>query len=113
MDRLLQPEYTLLAKQWQAAKKSADEEHFFAYLDFQKGPEVFQRVRLPFLPHLFRQALMLALGDDSSACRPLQSSSYSCRPRGRERRASWPQRRSTLAGRALYPASPVACEHQV
>lgn len=52
MDRLLQPEYTLLAKQWQAAKKSADEEHFFAYLDFQKGPEVFQRVRLPFLPHL-------------------------------------------------------------
>lgn len=50
--RLLQPEYAQLAKQWSSAKKGEDEEHIFAYLDFEKGPEIFQRVRSP--PHLVR-----------------------------------------------------------
>ncbi|BGP70884.1 oligosaccharyltransferase complex subunit gamma [Rhodotorula toruloides] len=48
--QLLQPEYTLLAKQWSSTKKSSDEEHFFAYLDFQNGPEVFQRLGLQTAP---------------------------------------------------------------
>lgn len=55
--RLLQPEYAALAKQWSSAGKGQDEEHFFAYLDFQNGPEVFQRVRrLPVRPHLLESS---------------------------------------------------------
>lgn len=42
--RILQPEYAQIAKQWSSAKKNDDEEHIFAYLDFEKGPEIFQRV---------------------------------------------------------------------
>jgi oligosaccharyltransferase complex subunit gamma len=43
-NRNLQPEYAAIAKQWQNAKKGEEEEHFFAYIDFQAGPEIFQRV---------------------------------------------------------------------
>ncbi|TNY21865.1 hypothetical protein DMC30DRAFT_362591 [Rhodotorula diobovata] len=48
--QLLQPEYAALAKQWSSAGKGQDEEHFFAYLDFQNGPEVFQRLGLQTAP---------------------------------------------------------------
>ncbi|GAA5841190.1 hypothetical protein JCM11251_003231 [Rhodosporidiobolus azoricus] len=48
--QLIQPEYTLLAKQWQSTKRSEEDEHFFAYLDFQAGPEIFQRLGLQSAP---------------------------------------------------------------
>ncbi|GAA5911578.1 hypothetical protein JCM6882_008044 [Rhodosporidiobolus microsporus] len=48
--QLLQPEYTLLAKQWHSTKRSDEDEHFFAYLDFQAGPEIFQRLGLQSAP---------------------------------------------------------------
>ncbi|BGP16760.1 hypothetical protein JCM10213_002151 [Rhodosporidiobolus nylandii] len=48
--QLLQPEYALLAKQWQSAKKQDGEDHFFAYLDFQNGGEIFQRLGLQTAP---------------------------------------------------------------
>lgn len=51
--RLLHPEYALVAKQWTSGRTREGEEHIFAYLDFQNGPEIFQRVRRcdPFRPH--------------------------------------------------------------
>ncbi|GAA5973814.1 hypothetical protein JCM11641_003172 [Rhodosporidiobolus odoratus] len=48
--KLLQPEYTALAKQWSSAKKAEGEDHFFAYLDFQNGGEIFQRLGLQTAP---------------------------------------------------------------
>ncbi|GAA6054604.1 hypothetical protein JCM3770_000074 [Rhodotorula araucariae] len=48
--QLLQPEYAALAKQWQRAHKGDDQDHLFAYLDFQNGPEVFQRLGLQTAP---------------------------------------------------------------
>ncbi|GAA5857818.1 hypothetical protein JCM8547_005991 [Rhodosporidiobolus lusitaniae] len=48
--QLLQPEYAAVAKQWQHAKKEDGEEHFFAYVDFQTGPEIFQRLGLQSAP---------------------------------------------------------------
>ncbi|GAA5884945.1 hypothetical protein JCM3774_000859, partial [Rhodotorula dairenensis] len=48
--KLLQPEYAQLAKQWSSAKKGEGEEHIFAYLDFEKGPEIFQRLGLQTAP---------------------------------------------------------------
>ncbi|BGP40630.1 oligosaccharyl transferase subunit ost3/OST6 [Rhodotorula kratochvilovae] len=48
--QLLQPEYAALAKQWNSAEKGEDEDHLFAYLDFQNGPEVFQRLGLQTAP---------------------------------------------------------------
>ncbi|GAA5833446.1 hypothetical protein JCM5353_008056 [Sporobolomyces roseus] len=46
----LQPEYTLLAKQWNSAKKREGEDHFFAYIDFATGPTIFQRLGLQTAP---------------------------------------------------------------
>ncbi|GAA6060601.1 hypothetical protein JCM10212_004580 [Sporobolomyces blumeae] len=48
----LQPEYELVARQWNSAKKSPDseEDHFFAYLDFATGPTIFQRLGLQTAP---------------------------------------------------------------
>lgn len=40
----MQPEYELVAKQWNGQKRSSDDEHFFAVLDFQDGQQVYQRV---------------------------------------------------------------------
>ncbi|KAG0665159.1 oligosaccharyl transferase subunit ost3/OST6 [Rhodotorula mucilaginosa] len=48
--KILQPEYAQIAKQWSSAKKNDDEEHIFAYLDFEKGPEIFQRLGLQTAP---------------------------------------------------------------
>ncbi|GAA5930932.1 hypothetical protein JCM3775_000756 [Rhodotorula graminis] len=48
--QLLQPEYTALAKQWNSARKGDGEDHFFAYVDFANGPEVFQRLGLQTAP---------------------------------------------------------------
>lgn len=50
--RTLQPEYQLLARQWQSTKKHDGEDHFFAYIDFATGPTIFQRVSLPSLDAL-------------------------------------------------------------
>ncbi|GAA5898333.1 dolichyl-diphosphooligosaccharide--protein glycotransferase OST3 [Sporobolomyces salmoneus] len=46
----LQPEYQLLAKQWNSAKKQDGEDHFFAYLDFATAPTIFQRLGLQTAP---------------------------------------------------------------
>ncbi|GAA5881403.1 hypothetical protein JCM1840_007556 [Sporobolomyces johnsonii] len=48
--QLLQPEYQLLAKQWNSAKKKDGEDHFFAYLDFANGAPIFQRLGLQTAP---------------------------------------------------------------
>ncbi|GAA5987706.1 hypothetical protein JCM10908_007177 [Rhodotorula pacifica] len=48
--KLLQPQYAQIAKQWSTAKKNDDEEHIFAYLDFERGPEIFQRLGLQTAP---------------------------------------------------------------
>ncbi|POY75638.1 hypothetical protein BMF94_1260 [Rhodotorula taiwanensis] len=48
--RILQPEYAQLAKQWHTEKKTEDEDHIFAYLDFQHGAEIFQRLGLQTAP---------------------------------------------------------------
>lgn len=42
--RLMAPEHALVAKQWSGVRRSDDEEHFFAVLDFANGQEVYQRV---------------------------------------------------------------------
>lgn len=65
LDRILQPEYAQLAKQWHHEKKAEDEDHIFAYLDFQHGAEIFQRVS-PFLappppPHGLETPILLLL----------------------------------------------------
>ncbi|GAA6010378.1 hypothetical protein JCM11491_006294 [Sporobolomyces phaffii] len=46
----LQPEYQLLAKQWNTARKGDGEDHFFAYIDFATGPTIFQRLGLQTAP---------------------------------------------------------------
>ncbi|GAA5929328.1 dolichyl-diphosphooligosaccharide--protein glycotransferase OST3 [Sporobolomyces koalae] len=47
---VLQPEYQLLAKQWNSARKQEGEDHLFAYIDFATGPTVFQRLGLQTAP---------------------------------------------------------------
>ena len=110
--RLLQPEYTALAKQWNSARKGDDEDHFFAYVDFANGPEVFQRVRPSPRPTSFlssgAELTQRSLVPRSSASRPRRRSSCTCRPRVRARRASWAPTPSTLAGRAWTFPRPTA-----
>ncbi|GAA6032328.1 hypothetical protein JCM8097_008121 [Rhodosporidiobolus ruineniae] len=48
--QLLQPEYALVARQWQNSKKADGDDHFFAYVDFTTGPEIFQRLGLQSAP---------------------------------------------------------------
>lgn len=45
--RAFDPEYKLLAKQWHKQRKGrkAEDEHFFAALDFVDGQPIYQRVR--------------------------------------------------------------------
>jgi hypothetical protein len=38
------PEHALVAKQWSGVRRSDDQEHFFAVLDFANGQQVFQKV---------------------------------------------------------------------
>ncbi|KAK4057253.1 oligosaccharyl transferase subunit ost3/OST6 [Microbotryomycetes sp. JL221] len=47
---LMQPEYNLVAKQWKGQRRSDDEEHFFAVLDFVNGQEIYQRLNLQTAP---------------------------------------------------------------
>ncbi|SGZ26929.1 BQ5605_C025g10000 [Microbotryum silenes-dioicae] len=46
----VQPEYDLLAKQWQSQQKKVDENHFFAVLDFVDGQQIYQRLGLQTAP---------------------------------------------------------------
>ncbi|SCV70108.1 BQ2448_1502 [Microbotryum intermedium] len=46
----VQPEYDLLAKQWQNQQKKTDENHFFAVLDFVDGQQIYQRLGIQSAP---------------------------------------------------------------
>ena len=90
--RILQPEYAQIAKQWSSAKKNDDEEHIFAYLDFEKGPEIFQRVGPDTPTHASMRSRRVTHADCcgprnfySWDCKRRRLSSSSCRRRVRER----------------------------
>lgn len=104
------PEHALVAKQWSGVRRSDDEEHFFAVLDFANGQQVFQKVSAVVVLRGRRaEGACRVVDRELTSCTALYSSDFkrrrlsscSCLRRAPEQAPSSPRIPSTLAGREL------------